>query len=125
MTHQLLELRERAGVGDVAGCEAGAAGLEDAAPHDVEAAGRMGVGGDHELHARPLRGGGVAVVEVEPPGVGVDFEEGACAGRGFDHRLDIHVVGRTAVDEPTRGVSDHAHEGVFDRFDDDTFIGFS
>ncbi|NBX31013.1 iron-containing alcohol dehydrogenase, partial [bacterium] len=108
----------RAGVGDVAGFEAGAAGLEDAAPHDVEAAGRVGVGGDHELHAGPLRGGGVAVVEVEPPGVGVDLQEGAGAGRRGDHRLDIHVVGRSAVDQPARRVADHAHERIFDRLDD-------
>ena len=37
--HQLLQLGEGAGVGDVLGLEAGAAGLEEAAPHHVEAAG--------------------------------------------------------------------------------------
>ena len=86
----------------------------------------MGVSRDHDPHARRLGSGSVTVIKVEPPGIGVDFQEGSGPSGGSDHCLDVDIVGRPTIDQPPCGVADDSHVWILDGFDNpgrDPFAG--
>ncbi len=74
----------------------------------------MGVGVDHDRHARARGGARVHVGEVAPVGVGVDLEHRAGARGRREHGVEVDRVGRAALDQPARGVSDRVDERMLD-----------
>ncbi|MBE3096479.1 MAG: carboxylesterase family protein, partial [Planctomycetes bacterium] len=110
---QRPELRHRPRVRDVGRLEPGAPRHRHAPAQRAEAAARVGVGVDDELHAPIAREPRVDVVEVEPVDLAADLEHHAEPGGRFDDLLDVHRVGLPPEQQaPGRVADDIDHRRV-------------
>ena len=98
--------------------EPGAPRGGDAVAHHLEAAGAVRVAVDHERDPGRRRVARVQLVEVAAVGVGVDLEHRARAHRGFEHRVEVELVGRPLQDLAPAQVADAVDVGVLDRAHD-------
>jgi hypothetical protein len=69
----------------------------------------MGVGADHQLHARLSRHRDVQVVQVEALGLGVDLEQHAVVAGRRDDLGHVHGIGLATAEQPAGRVPQHVH----------------
>ena len=77
----------------------------------------VGVGVDHDPHARARGRTRVDVGQVAAVGVGVDLEHRARPRGGREDGVEVDRVRLAPLDQPARGVADGVHQGMLERGD--------
>ena len=106
------------GVQDLAFYDTGSSSDPDAVFHQVEVTYGVSVGIDHDHDPGLGCGCSLEIVEIQASGIGVDFQAFAVFFGCLDDRSKVELVGRSAGDQPTRGMGDRVHASMGDRADD-------
>lgn len=109
---------ESAGVDDVLGAEPAFAGEGDAEIEKAEMGGFVGIGVNAAKDSEIAGLVPPAPVEVEAPGVGVEFDPSAVGGRGRKNFRKVDGVGLALEQEAAGGVAEAGDVGVFDGAND-------
>src|SRR5207249_12186020 len=97
--------------------EPGAAGLDDSVANFFHMSGVVRVCIDDDLHAQFFRAAQVAIAQIQPVRIGVQFHGYFCLGGGAQHGVEIEAVSVAAKKNQSGGVSDQGSIRVVDGFE--------
>src|SRR5207237_6385941 len=98
-------------------CEPGAAGLDDSVANLFHVSGVVRVGVDHDLYAQFFRAAQVAIAQIQPVRIGVQFHGYFLLGGGAQHGVEIEAVSVAAEKNAAGGMADQRSIRVVDGFE--------